>query len=104
VTSLADLRDRRLFTDRRSGDVEIYEYHPLFRQFLHKHASSEWGPARTAELIGDSADALASAGHEEAALELYLDAARWGGSGPADAGAGAGLHGGWAGWPPWTDG
>lgn len=74
---LADLRDRRLFTDRRSGDVEIYEYHPLFRQFLHKHASSEWGPARTAELIGDSADALASAGHEEAALELYLDAARW---------------------------
>jgi ATP/maltotriose-dependent transcriptional regulator MalT/DNA-binding SARP family transcriptional activator len=74
---LAGLCDRRYFTDRRSGQPALYEYHPLFRQFLQAHARSRLTAARLADLRSACAAALEAEGLPEAALALYLDAARW---------------------------
>ena len=74
---LAGLCDKRYFTDRRSGEAAVYEYHPLFRQFLQAHASRHLNGAQLAELRSACAIALEAQGQPEAALALYLDAKQW---------------------------
>lgn len=74
---LADLCDKRQFTDRRSGEPAVYEYHPLFRQFLQAQARGRWNAAQRAELKSACAAALEAQGQPEDALALYLDAQRW---------------------------
>ena len=74
---LEGLCDRRYFTDRRSGEPTLYEYHPLFRQFLQAHARRLLTAAQLADLMSACAAAMETEGLPEAALALYLDAARW---------------------------
>ena len=44
---LAEVFRNRLFMDRRSGSDTVYEYHPLFREFLQTQAAKRYGAGGT---------------------------------------------------------
>lgn len=68
-------RDNAFMThDARSG---AYEYHPLFREFLLKHAESELLADDLAECKRTAAGVLEASGRYEPAAALYIGLADW---------------------------
>ncbi len=74
---LDDLYRRRLFTHRRPGAPPTYQYHALFRQFLRARAAAALEPQALRRLNAEAAAALETAGQQEAAVGLYMDAEHW---------------------------
>jgi LuxR family transcriptional regulator, maltose regulon positive regulatory protein len=74
---LADLHTDNLFTDRRPGAEPVYEYHPLFREFLAGRAAEALDPAALGALKGRTAALLEEAGELAAAADLLIGAADW---------------------------
>jgi ATP/maltotriose-dependent transcriptional regulator MalT len=74
--TLADLHADNFFTDRRPGPESVYEYHPLFREFLIVRAVEALEPAALGELRRAAAALLEQSGRLEAAAELLI-AAGW---------------------------
>jgi DNA-binding SARP family transcriptional activator len=74
---LADLHADNFFTDRRPGAETVYEYHPLFREFLAARAAEALDAAALAALKGRAAALLEESGELAAAAELLIDAADW---------------------------
>ncbi len=74
---LSDLHADNFFTDRRPGPESVYEYHPLFREFLIVRAVETLEPAALGELRRAAAALLERSGRLEAAAELLIAAADW---------------------------
>jgi ATP/maltotriose-dependent transcriptional regulator MalT len=70
---LSDLNRNNYFTELHRETEPVYEYHPLFRDFLLARAR-EILPARTLQRIRHDAGAvLEEAGHDEEAVRLYQE-------------------------------
>jgi ATP/maltotriose-dependent transcriptional regulator MalT/DNA-binding SARP family transcriptional activator len=78
---LADLHEDNFFTDRRSGEPSVYEYHPLFREFLAVRAAEALGSEALAELQRRAATLLEEGGQVVSAADLLIAAKDWHGLG-----------------------
>ncbi len=76
---LANLERNHFFTERRSATngEAIYEYHPLFREFLLARAAETLDPGEVATLRMRAAEVLEQRGRIESAVELRIAAADW---------------------------
>ena len=74
---LAELNRQNMFTERRGGREGIYEYHPLFRNFLLERAQAEFPPQELQRRRRDAAELLEEDGQIEAAAELYISGREW---------------------------
>ena len=74
---LADLNRNNIFTERQASVEPMYQYHPLFREFLLARARETWSPKSLAALRGRAAALLEREGQIEAAVELFQDLANW---------------------------
>lgn len=76
---LADLHRNHFFTERRSHvrDEALYEYHPLFREFLMKQSRQELGKEAFAAHCRHAATLLEELGRAEPAVALRIMAADW---------------------------
>lgn len=75
--TLADLHADNFFTDRRPGPENVYEYHPLFREFLLVRAAEALDPEALGTLRREAAALLERSGRLEAAAELLVQAGDW---------------------------
>jgi ATP/maltotriose-dependent transcriptional regulator MalT len=74
---LANLARRGYFTLRHDGTDSVYEYHPLFREFLLARANESMSPERLAETRRCAGLLLSASGQVEAAVELLSGAGAW---------------------------
>ncbi len=74
---LADLHRQNYFTNGRMAGELIYEYHPLFREFLLSQGEKEYTVERRGEIRRGAANLAEAAGQVEAAVELFRDAEDW---------------------------
>jgi DNA-binding SARP family transcriptional activator len=70
---LDDLVQRHHFTERRRESVDVYQYHPLFREFLIEHGRAMWSASEATRHRDRAARVLEDAGQPEQALMLYLE-------------------------------
>lgn len=77
---LAWLHLNHLFIDRRSqGEAGVvYEYHPLFREFLLERSRREIGADQRNALRAVAAEMVERSGQIEDAAALWIDAHEWG--------------------------
>lgn len=71
---LSSLSKRNYFTEMRLHHEPIYQYHPLFREFLLSRAKSTFPERDLASLRCRAATLLEQAGHAEAAFSLLRGA------------------------------
>jgi ATP/maltotriose-dependent transcriptional regulator MalT/DNA-binding SARP family transcriptional activator len=76
---LADLHADNFFTDRRPGRENVYEYHPLFREFLVVRAAEALGAEALAALQRKAAALLEESGQVAAAADMLIGASDWSG-------------------------
>lgn len=74
---LSDLNKRNYFTEKRTSPELIYQYHPMFREFLMARAALRLPPGELAGLQVEAAKALEGAGQAEDAAERYVQAGAW---------------------------
>ena len=74
---LSDLSSNNLFTERRLHPSLMYQYHPLFREFLLHKAKDAFIPSEVTDLQKMAAVILEESGRFEDAFELFRDAADW---------------------------
>jgi LuxR family maltose regulon positive regulatory protein len=72
---LEQLYRRHLFTDRRKGDQNTYQFHALFRAFLQHRAETELNPAQQDEMLRRAGYLLEAGDQPEDAMPLYVRAA-----------------------------
>ncbi len=65
------------FVDKRSHPEAIYQYHPLFREFLLTHAKKTCSREELLQLQGRSAHILKANGQIEEAARLFIEAEEW---------------------------
>ncbi len=73
---LADLYRRNYFIVKH-GHGEVYQFHPLFHEFLLHRASEVYSTLQLNALRGQAATLLEAAGDTEAAAELWRTASDW---------------------------
>jgi LuxR family maltose regulon positive regulatory protein len=71
---LADLSRRNYFIQRQAGPQPVYQYHPLFREFLLAQARRRLSQAELQGVNQRAATLLAQGGEVEAAVSLFQDA------------------------------
>lgn len=59
---------------------QVYQYHPLFREFLRSRAQTDFSSADIVALQRKAAELLEQSESGEEAVELYIDAADWRGA------------------------
>src|SRR5499426_3786819 len=69
---LEELHRGQLFTERKDRDDVLYEYHPLFRDFLQAQAAAAFDPETLRGIRSASAAALEARGYAEAAAPLLV--------------------------------
>ncbi len=69
---LNKLSRARYFVENREGTQKVFQYHPLFKEFLRHQAAIEFGPDTWQALHGEAADLLLNEGWVEDAIELLL--------------------------------
>lgn len=74
---LEELHRNNFFILRRAQTEAVYEYHPLFRDFLRARARDTFAPERLSALRRQAAGILAGAGQTEEAVVLYQAAGDW---------------------------
>ena len=74
---LSDLNQRNYFIVKHTQPEVLYQYHPLFKDFLLSRATIQLGDKVVCRLQGEAASLMEQAGQREDALELYLDAGAW---------------------------
>ena len=74
---LSRLNLNHCFTERRFQSSPVYEYHPLFRDFLLSRAKETFSPETLSDLCRRAAVLLEEADQTEAAIELLRDAGDW---------------------------
>ena len=71
---LADMNRKNYFTEKKLDDTAIYQFHPLFREFLITKTEESFEPKFLAELNRYAADILNESGQVEDAFHLYARA------------------------------
>jgi LuxR family transcriptional regulator, maltose regulon positive regulatory protein len=71
---LSELNRSNCFTEKRSLREFVYQYHPLFREFLLSRADQTLAPEEIKQLRCRAAELLVESGEMEDAIELLLDA------------------------------
>jgi len=75
---LAELHRNNYFVVLRGARPEpVYQYHPMFREFLLARIQDTHPKERRRQLQKDAAAAMASAGHVEEAVALYRESHQW---------------------------
>ncbi len=75
---LTALHEQNYFTNKQAiGGEPMYEYHPLFRDFLLSQALQVYSPSDRARIRRTAAGLLDGAGQIEAAARLLRDAEDW---------------------------
>ncbi|MGD8386329.1 MAG: BTAD domain-containing putative transcriptional regulator [Desulfobacteraceae bacterium] len=74
---LSWLNREHYFTDRRVDRDVLYQYHPLFREFLHLRLRKGLTQESRVALFQKAADLLEKGGQTEASVTLLLDAQDW---------------------------
>jgi len=74
---IADLQRRNYFTYRLSPKEPVYEYHPLFREFLLAHLDEALARRDLDRLRSEAARLLDASGQIEAAADLWRTAGDW---------------------------
>ena len=74
---LIDINQRHFFTEKRSEPSPVYQYHPLFREFLLFRAEEAFGPQGLMALYRKAGDILVGRGLFEDAVDLYQKAEEW---------------------------
>lgn len=74
---LASLHRENLFTEHKASDEPVYEYHPLFRDFLRARARAVLDPAELEFLGRCAAGELEKLGQLDASAALLADAGVW---------------------------
>jgi LuxR family transcriptional regulator, maltose regulon positive regulatory protein len=75
---LSALHAQNYFTNKQASSGEpVYEYHPLFRDFLRSQALRVYSPADRARIRRTAAGLLEAVGQIEAAARLLRDAEAW---------------------------
>ncbi len=74
---LEDLYRRRLFTHRGQGTVTTYQYHALFREFLHDRGRTVYSESEREAVMERAASVLEAAQFPLDAIALYCEATRW---------------------------
>ncbi|MBN1635494.1 MAG: hypothetical protein JW920_03215, partial [Deltaproteobacteria bacterium] len=64
----------RLLIDKFSASSDVYQYHPLFREFLISRARSILGPEEINAIMETAGHLLVEAGYIEDAVDLYTQA------------------------------
>lgn len=75
---LATLYQSRYFTERRAETEYLYQYHPLFREFLRARAKAILRADQLTEVQRAAASILEEAGRVEDAVTLYAEAGQIG--------------------------
>ena len=76
---LSTLSRNHYFTEKRFHEEPIYQYHPLFREFLLSRAKETFSPEILCLLSRRAAAFLEENGQAEAAVSLFREAGDWGG-------------------------
>lgn len=71
------LRRNHFFTEQRSAHEPIYQYHPLFREFLRARAWATYTHDEMRTMLGQAAALLDGAGETHDAAELYRTLEDW---------------------------
>ena len=74
---LASLARSGYFTVRLNQATEVYDYHPLFRQFLLQRGREVLDPERRDRLRAEAAVKLVATGETDSAVELLRAAGSW---------------------------
>jgi DNA-binding SARP family transcriptional activator len=74
---LDSLSRRNLFTVRRPGQVTVYQYHPLFREFLQERATAILPGDESRSIRTRAAAMFKAAGEPEQAVLLLREAGEW---------------------------
>jgi LuxR family maltose regulon positive regulatory protein len=74
---LSDLHGNGFFTERHAGPEPIYQYHPLFRQFLMDRVQATFTRAEIKGIQRHAALLLRESGGIEEAAALLIDAEDW---------------------------
>jgi LuxR family maltose regulon positive regulatory protein len=74
---LSTLSRNNYFTEKRFDKEPLYQYHPLFRDFLLNRARQTLPPETLSMLQSRAALLLEEAGETEAAVLLFRDGAHW---------------------------
>ncbi len=73
---LSELYRRNCFTEKRAGKPLVYQYHPLFRDYLNSRARTTLTEDEYLSLQQQAAELLAQTGQTEEAVEVLLSADR----------------------------
>jgi DNA-binding SARP family transcriptional activator len=74
---LLELNGRNFFTQRLQSDAPLFEYHPLFREFLQFVAGQVFSPGDISDLQKKAAAILEENGQVEDAVQLLRKAEDW---------------------------
>ncbi|MCK9420810.1 MAG: hypothetical protein M0R70_15750 [Nitrospirae bacterium] len=74
---LSDLNHRNFFTTKHTTQADLYQYHPLFNEFLLDRGNSLFSADQINNLKATAATALEKSGQHEAALVLFLQTFDW---------------------------
>ena len=75
---LSTLSRNNHFTERHYSAEPVFQYHPLFREFLTARARETFSQKRLSTLLRQSAFLLEEAGQIEAAFSIFRDLGDWG--------------------------
>ncbi|MDA1116725.1 MAG: hypothetical protein O2979_01710 [Proteobacteria bacterium] len=70
-------RDNYFVTRREAGPEPVYQYHPMFREFLLARAQDTYAKERRRQLQKSAAALMENAGQVEEAVALYRDSHDW---------------------------
>ncbi len=74
---LTSFSRNNFFTEQHSAVNPVYQYHPLFREFLQTRARETFSPEEMHEILTQAAQVLAASGNIEDAAELYRLSGDW---------------------------
>jgi LuxR family maltose regulon positive regulatory protein len=74
---LSELHQNNFFTERMSFPEPVYQYHPLFREFLQERARATFAQKELPKLQHHAAELLENMGQIEDAAELYRLSGVW---------------------------
>jgi ATP/maltotriose-dependent transcriptional regulator MalT/DNA-binding SARP family transcriptional activator len=74
---LSALSRDNYFTERHFSTEPVYQYHPLYRDFLMTKAREIFSPQEIASIKAQAARLLEEEGQFEAAISLYKDLGNW---------------------------
>jgi ATP/maltotriose-dependent transcriptional regulator MalT/DNA-binding SARP family transcriptional activator len=77
VEILHDLSEHHYFTEIYLDNNPVYQYHPLFREFLLSKAQDSLGAHEVSLIRHNAAFLLEESGHSEEAAALFRDAEDW---------------------------